>query len=202
MYPGSSRLTCWPDSICWRCRSISAGANAGWRAMSDSIRSPASKLSFITTMFDEGQIGAGAGAHRAADEVDGVVHLLRRHRSSCPDRAATPPGARARASASDRTRVPAAHQQPHRHRRLLVVQHDDDLQAVGQRLDLVGRELDVARRQRLRRALGRPAADCARGAGTEDETHEHSTPGRHATDADTDRMVAHCGTPPCPTASA
>ena len=51
IHSGSWRLTCNPDSICWRCRSISSGANAGCRAISDSIRRPFSKLSFITSML-------------------------------------------------------------------------------------------------------------------------------------------------------
>ena len=68
-------LTCRPDSICWRWRSISPVSKAGCRAMSDSIRIPVSKLSFITTMLTKVRSVRGAGAHRAADEVDGVVQL-------------------------------------------------------------------------------------------------------------------------------
>ena len=46
--------------------------------------------------------------------------------------------------------------QPQADRRLLVMRDGDDLQAVRQRAELVGRELHVARRQRPRRPLGRP----------------------------------------------
>ncbi len=53
MYSGSSRLTVSPETICWRCRSISAGAKPGSRASSDSMRIPFSKLSFITTMLQK-----------------------------------------------------------------------------------------------------------------------------------------------------
>ena len=53
--------------------------------MSDSMRRPVSKLSFITTMLTKRQIGAGAGAHGAADEIDRVVELAGRLASSCPE---------------------------------------------------------------------------------------------------------------------
>jgi hypothetical protein len=103
----------------------------------------------------EREIGAGAGAHRAADEVDRVVHLLRRHRlrALIEERGGEVRQPEFLPRIGGGTR---AHEQAHRDRRLLVVHHHDDLQPVGQRLDLVGRELDVACRQRLRRPLGRP----------------------------------------------
>ena len=52
--------------------------------------------------IDEGQVGAGAGAHGAADEVDRVVAIsLRRFGRRCPDRAARRRGWRGRACPAD-----------------------------------------------------------------------------------------------------
>ena len=175
---GSSTLTFRPDSICCRCRSISAGANAGCRAMSDSICRPVSKLSFITTMLTNVRSVPGAGAHRAADEVDRVVHLLGRHRRRALIEQrrgeVREPELLARIE-----RGAGAHQHPHADRRLLVVQDRDDLQTVGQRPDFVGRKLDVARRQRPRRPLGRPV----RGLRRRDASRAHSARTRQASAA-------------------
>ena len=43
--------------------------------MSDSMPQPGLEAVLHHDHVDEGQVGAGAGAHRAADEVDRVVHL-------------------------------------------------------------------------------------------------------------------------------
>ena len=51
MNSGDSKLTCRPDSICCRCRSISSAAKFGRRATSDRMRRPVSKLSFMTIML-------------------------------------------------------------------------------------------------------------------------------------------------------
>ena len=54
--------------------------------------------------------------------------------------------------------LPGPDQQPHADRRLLVMEDRHHLQAVGERLDLIGREVDVAGGQRPRRPLRRPVA--------------------------------------------
>src|SRR5581483_8215064 len=61
-----------------------------------------------------------------------------------------------------------AHQQTHRHGRLLVVEHGDDLQSVRQRLELVRRERDVVRRQRPRRRFARPLELLCGGGGRQE----------------------------------
>ncbi|MGC4080756.1 MAG: hypothetical protein QM736_01195 [Vicinamibacterales bacterium] len=48
---GDSKFTLSVDNACWCCRSISSGANAGRRTMSERICSPCSKPSFITRML-------------------------------------------------------------------------------------------------------------------------------------------------------
>ena len=68
-------FTCSADSVCCRCRSISSGANAGCRAMSDSSRSPVSKLSFMTTTLTNVRSVPAPAPIDAADEIDRVVHL-------------------------------------------------------------------------------------------------------------------------------
>ena len=103
--------------------------------MSDSIRRPVSKLSFITTMF-EGQVGAGAGAHRAADEVDGVGDLLRPIRSAVPWSSSDAVSAASPSLPFGSDALPGPHEHPQADHRLLVVKHDDDLQPVRQRLQL------------------------------------------------------------------
>src|SRR5205814_843529 len=66
-------------------------------------------------------------------------------------------------------------QQPHRHRGLLMVQDRDDLQSVRQRLDFVGRKLDIPGRQGLRRALCGPVARLRRcGRGRAKDTKEEN----------------------------
>ncbi len=110
---------------------------------------------------DEREIGARAGAHRTADEINGVVHLLR--------------GLRGRALVEERRqqvheaepalgigRRAGAHEEAHGDDRLLVMKNRDDLQPVRQRLDFVGRELDVARGQRTRGALSGPLTNLRR----------------------------------------
>ena len=53
-------------------------------------------------------------------------------------------------------RAAGPHEQAHRHRRLLVMQHGDDLHPVGQRADVMRREGDLLRRQRPRHAFDWP----------------------------------------------
>ena len=103
------------------------------------------------------QIRARAGAENAPLEVDRVGNLLR--------------GARARPLIEELRgqhretelalrvhRRAGTHDHPHADRRLLVVADDDHLQAVRQRVDLVGREVDRARGERPRRPFARPRA--------------------------------------------
>ena len=103
----------------------------------------------------EREVGRGAGAHGAADEIDLVVHLFGglRLRSLIEQR-----GDKVREPelALWIGRRPGANQEPHRHGGLLVMQDRDDLQAVRHRLQLVRRKFDVTRRQRPRRLLGGP----------------------------------------------
>ena len=76
----------------------------GCCATSETMSSPKFRLSFITTALMKRQIGAGAGAHRAADRVDRVGDLLRRSSSSCPGRAARRRARRRRACRRDPAR--------------------------------------------------------------------------------------------------
>ena len=120
----------------------------------------------------ERQIGAGAGAHGAADEVDRVRQFLRR-----PGRR---PLIEQRGFEVRQTELvfwiggrAGADEQPEIDERLFVVQHRDDLQPVRKRPHFVRRKLDIARRQRTRRALGRPVARlCMRRLDTEQQ-REH-----------------------------
>ena len=124
--------------------------------MSDSIRMPGSKLSFITTMLTK--LRSLAAPAPIAPPMESMASFIcsadLRRRPLIEQRRDA--GARARACPFGSDALPGADQQPHADRRLFVVQDGDDLQSVRQRLDLVGRELDVARRQRTRRPLGRP----------------------------------------------
>ncbi len=113
---------------------------------------------------DERQIAARAGADRAADRVD---RGRRSVSASCVRRALIEQrrGERRDARLVRRIlRAAGADDQPQADRRLLVVRDGDDLQAVGERPHLVGRELDVPRRQRPRRTLGRPVGDLRGGS--------------------------------------
>ena len=122
----------------------------------------------------ERQVGAGAGAHRGADEVDFVVDLLRRlrRRALIEER---------RSEVREPQLVPrirgraGANEQPHRHGRLLVLQHGDDLQAVRERLDLIGGELDLPRRERAWGSLRGPLTGLGLRAAkdTEEENRGH-----------------------------
>ena len=103
------------------------------------------------------EIGAGAGAHCAADEID-------RRRSArwptCrrrPASAATAASLRQTVLALRIERAAGADDHPHADDRLLVVEDHHDLQPVGQRLELIRREAHVPRGQRTRRPFGRPA---------------------------------------------
>ncbi len=104
---------------------------------------------------DVGEVGAGAGAENAADEIDRVGDLFG--------------GAIARALIEERRRQhrqphlafrilrrAGAHDHAHADRRLFVMADQHDLQAVGQLADLVGRKLHRLRRQRPRRPLAGP----------------------------------------------
>ena len=114
------------------------------------------------------EIARRTGAHRAADRIDGVVHLegglarsslveQRRHQVR---EAKLPFRVRRAAGADDHA---------HADGRLFVVEHRHHLQSVRQRLNLVGRELDVPRRQGTRRPFGWPVA-CLRLDGDVSET--------------------------------
>jgi hypothetical protein len=122
--------------------------------------------------MQERQVGAGAGAHGAADEVDRVRQFLcrpgrrplieQRGFEVCQTELVFWIGGRA-----------GADEQPEIDERLFVVQHRNDLQSVRERPHFVRRKLDVARRQRTRRALGRPVARlCTRRLDTEQQ-REH-----------------------------
>ena len=116
------------------------------------------------------EIGARARSHRAADEIDRVRELLRRlgrrplieqrRRQVCEAQFLL----RIR-------RAAGADQQPGADDRLLVMQHRHDLQTVWKRLQLVGRELHVARGERTGRALGGPLRRLSRGDATEKQRH-------------------------------
>ena len=81
----------------------------------------------------EAQVAARAGAQRAADEVDGVGHLLRRRASSVPWSSSDATSCDEAVLARRIRGAARAHQQTHAHLRLLVVHHDHHLHAVGQR---------------------------------------------------------------------
>ena len=120
---------------------------------------------------DEGQVGAGARAQPAANVVERVGNLARAPRG----RALIEQRRHQRGHAGLARRIlcrAGAHEQADADRRLLVVQHRHDLQAVGERAHLVRRELDVARGERARWPLAGQfrssgpavAADAAPGA--------------------------------------
>ena len=143
----------------------------------------------------EAEIAGRARAHGAADGIDGVVHLLGRLA-----------GGSLVEQRRDQMREPelplrvgrTARADDHAHAddRLFVVQHGDHLQPVRQRLNLVGRELDVARRQRTGRPFGRPVTYLsADGCLTRVATEAQHT--QSATTRFDQRLIGH----PSPTAS-
>ena len=127
--------------------------------------------------IDEAQIDARAGVQGSADEVDGVVQLT--GRLGCRSLIEQRRRQVRHAELPFRIKGAAgADQEPHADGRLLVVQHDHHLQAVGQCLNLIGREVHGARRQRARCALRRPV-DRLRGSSGPAKTHEAQNQ-RHA----------------------
>ena len=129
---------------------------------------------------DEAQIGAGAGAHRGAHEVDRLVELggrlvfrpLRQQRGREIGEAEL---------VLRIERASGADDHPHADDRLLVVEDHHDLQTVGQRPDLVRREAHVPRGQRPRRPLGRPGRVLggSRPNGCQDGQRQRGNPARH-----------------------
>ena len=109
----------------------------------------------------EGEFSAGARAEHAADRIDAVLNLLGglRRRALIEQRR----GQRRHARLVRRIlRAAGADHQPDADGRLLVMRHRDHLEAVAERLQRIGRELDVARRQRPRRPLRRPVGHLRR----------------------------------------
>ena len=113
---------------------------------------------------DEGQVGARPRSHGAADRIDLFRDLLGaaggrplieqlRHQLGEP------------AFAFRILRGAGSHEHAHGHGRLLVVSDGDDLHAVGERLHLERRKLDLARRQRPRRPLSGPLGALREGRG-------------------------------------
>ena len=124
--------------------------------MSDSMRRPVSKLSFITTMLMKlRSVPAPAPIAPPMKSIASFSSLADLPPSPCVSSDAA---SCARPSLPLRIeRAAGAHDHPHADDRLLVMEHDHDLQAVGQRLQLVGRKGHVPRGQRPRRSFGRPA---------------------------------------------
>ena len=114
------------------------------------------------------QVAARAGVEPAADGVDGIGNLRRVAGPGALVQQRRRQGAHA-LLAGRILGAAGADQQAQRDHRLLVMLHDDDLQAVGQRLDLVGRKVDLARRQRARRTLDGPVGHLRAGH----RRHEH-----------------------------
>jgi hypothetical protein len=104
---------------------------------------------------DERQVVAGADADAAAHRLDGRRNLLGAHGRRAlieqPRRHAGHAGL-----VLGIVRGAGLHEHAKADGRLLVVRDHDDLQAVGQRANLVRREVDVARGERARRVLARP----------------------------------------------
>ena len=151
--PDPRRRPCSADSACCRCRSISSCANVGRRTTS-AIRSSASAQAVLHhDGVDVAEVGAGAGAEHAADEVDRRRRSARRSCAPRPDRAAPPSASPGPCLPFGILRRAGANDHAHADGRLLVLADQHDLQAVGQLADLVRRERDRPRRQRPRRAL-------------------------------------------------
>ena len=104
---------------------------------------------------DEAQVGASARGEQPAHEVDLFGDLPGRARG----RALIEQGGgehRQALFALGILRCAGAHQHARAHHRLFVLAHEHHLQAVGQRADLVGRELHRLGRQRPRRSFRGP----------------------------------------------
>ena len=117
----------------------------GLRARSDTRSSPKARLSFITTALMKVRSLPAPVPSAPPIESIGVGDLLGvlRRRALIEQRRDERRDARLVRRV---LRAAGADDQPQADRRLLVVRDRDDLQAVGQRPDLVGRKLDVARR--------------------------------------------------------
>ena len=119
--------------------------------MSESMRRPGSKLSFMTTMLTKLRSVPApapiAPPMKSIASLSSLADLRRRPLVEERGREVGEPGLVLRIE-----RAAGAHDHPHADDRLLVVQHRDDLQPVRQRLELVGRE--VARRARPAAAAG------------------------------------------------
>jgi hypothetical protein len=103
----------------------------------------------------EGQIGARPGAECAADVIDllGDLFGVSRRRSLVEQMRDELGNTRL---ALGILRGAGANEQAHRDRRLLVVQHDDNLHAVRERSHVVRRELHFVRGERARCSFERP----------------------------------------------
>ena len=121
---------------------------------------------------DEAEIGAGAGAHFAADEIDRVVELAGRLAARAL-REERRHDLRETVLAFRIERATRADDHPHADDRLLVMEDHHDLQPVGKRLEKIGREENVPRSQRTRRSFGRPAR-LRRRAGRAEREHERT----------------------------
>ena len=127
--------------------------------MSDSIRMPGSKLSFITIMLTKLRSLAAPAPIRPPMESMASFSSLADRGWSCPLIEERGEETREPELAFRVRRAPGPDQHPHAHHRLFVVQDGNHLQSVRQRSNLVGRKLDVARGERTGRPLGRPVAD-------------------------------------------
>ena len=153
MNPGSSKLTWSDDSellalpIDLRLRERRMPRHVGQHA------EPRLEAVLHHDHVQVAQIGAGARAGDAADEVDRVVELLGRLRARLGALIEQRRREMHEAELALRIRRAARpDQQPHADGRLLVMEHDHHLQAVRERLHLVRRE---------RRRCARPAAAAA-----------------------------------------
>ena len=140
---------------------------------------------------DEAEVRSRPGAQRPADEVDLIGNLLGGFgcRPLVEERRGQVCHASLPRQVLHRSR---AHQQSHADSGLLVVEDDDDLHSVRERPHLVGWELDLACRQRPRRALGRPVGNLgARGA--RDQEHKTQNPKPNDADLDADALAKNPG---------
>ena len=119
---------------------------------------------------DERQFVAGTSSDNPAGGVDDVGNLLgtARRRALIEQRRDEARHTRPIRRLLHRT---GAHQQAETDRGLLVVQHNQHLQSVRQRLQLVGRKGDLAHGERARRRFARPIL----ALGTREGRHQHGT---------------------------
>ena len=143
--------------------------------MSDSIRRPTSKLSFITIMLTKLRSVPAPAPIAAADEIDRLVELVGRLLAVALREERR--GEIGQAELALRIeRAAGADDHPHADDRLLVVEHGDDLQAVRQRLELVRRELHVRARPAAAAGFRTASAPCCGGG----RTHERARTATHA----------------------